>query len=81
MTPTPADFDLSDARVAFVPNGGAGKKDACAREDAICERLASRVADFRPYPISKGSGIPVAARRAVQDGADPGVTLGGDVWL
>ena len=78
MTPAPRDLDLRHARVALVLNGAAGKKNARAQEVPIRDRLAPQVASFACYPSSKGSDIPAAALRAVQDGADLVLALGGD---
>ena len=71
-------LDLSACRLALVLNGSAGKKDAGASEERIRERLAPRVKEFAPFPVSDGGAIAGAAKRASQDGFDIVVALGGD---
>ncbi len=71
-------LDLSGCKVALVLNGAAGKKDALAKIDLIRTVLGPRVREFATYPASKGSQIAAAAQRAVKDGADVVVALGGD---
>lgn len=78
MTSSPRLLDVASSRVALVFNGAAGKKDARLRTEAIRERLAPNVADFATYPVTKGVSIADAAKRAMQDGAQIILALGGD---
>lgn len=71
-------LDLAASRMAVVLNKAAGRKDALAREEALCQALTPRVRDYATYAFDKGSAIAAAAERAVRDGADIVVALGGD---
>lgn len=71
-------LDLKAGKVALVLNGAAGRKDALAREDSLRRQIAPQVREFATYAFRKGTGIAAAARRAVTEGADVVVALGGD---
>lgn len=74
----PQRLDLSTCKVALVLNGAAGKKDNHGKEQQIRDKIAPRVRDFKSYPVTKGSAIADAAKRAAEDGADVVLALGGD---
>lgn len=76
-TPSPT-LNLAACKVALVLNGASGKADGHANQDMIREKLTPHVKEFVPYPVSNGADIPKAAQRAVQDGADVVIALGGD---
>lgn len=78
MTANHRTLDLSASKLVVILNGAAGKKDAAAKEDAIRQKIAPNVREFVMDAVAKGSGIAGAAKRAVDEGADVVVALGGD---
>jgi len=70
-------LDLSASKLVVILNGAAGKRDAANKQDLIRDRVAPRVRSFSMVAVN-GSGIAGAAGRAVQEGADIVVALGGD---
>jgi len=70
--------ELSAFKVALVLNGASGKADAHANQDKIRNKLLPHVREFVIYAVSNGADIPKAAQRAVQEGADMVIALGGD---
>ena len=76
MTDRP--LDLSQARVALIVNGKAGRQDADAQVAMIREKLAPLVGELALRPVRFGSRIGAAARDAAQAGFDIVAALGGD---
>lgn len=74
----PVGIDMSQSRLALILNPGSGKKDARDRVNDIRSRLEGRVREFALYPVSDGSQIAGAAKRAVEEGADIVAAFGGD---
>mgnify|MGYP004707943875 CR=1 FL=1 len=70
--------DLSASTMALVVNGAAGKKDAQARQALLQDRLRPHVAKLVVHTVPKGGGVAATAARAVAQGADILVALGGD---
>lgn len=71
-------FDLSGARVVVIANAGSGRKDAPAQLDLVRSTLEPKVGALQIREIRHGREIEPAARRAVSEGADLVVALGGD---
>lgn len=71
-------LNLAACKVALVLNGASGKADGHANQDRIRDKLVPLVKEFVPYPVSNGADIPKAAQRAVREGADVVIALGGD---
>lgn len=70
--------DLAACRLCVVGNQTSGRKDAQAQADPIRKALSGKVAAFEIRLTARGDGIAALARRAVSDGFDIIVALGGD---
>lgn len=70
--------DLAARRLCVIGNLGSGKKDGDAHVAAIREQLSGKVAELAIRLTGKGDQLPDLARRAVEDGFDIVLALGGD---
>ena len=70
--------DLSACRLCVIGNRGSGRKDARKQTEAIRDALEGKVAEFAVRETDQGDQLTSLARRAVDDGFDIVVALGGD---